>query len=356
MLLLEDLLIQTPEMEQVEYLSEQPPYARRIMARLFKLGFDLIDVQAGAKHPFFLRYAMQLLSFIPPVSDQKLRESIRRVLEKIAILTPDEIQSATTPPPTKKRKPQRSQNLGTLKRLQVMAAMYGEEDGSEIKTIAKAASISIRRLRDALAALEQAALISKKKASRKYRYHLTHPGITFLLDRTVTFRQCVILKCNSTTHCQNVTLQNSTTLIQILQRIEKVTKELVNWGWYPRNVKPLFTKHKLSYIESLIQNVSTNPAIENPGAYLWHILALSEKIPGGERRRKAAMASQILRETSSDVIDTFLDESESMSPYQALRFALALRSRYRKCQTKTLNLTIGDTMGIANWVRKKVRP
>lgn len=355
MLLLEDTI--TTEQEEIEaYLNDQPPYARRVMARLFRLGFGPAEVQAGVKHPFFLRYVTLLLNFIPPVPEPKLKESICRVLEKVATLTPDEIQSATTPPPTKQRKPQRNQNLATLKRLQVMAAMYGEESGVEIKTIAKAASISIRRLRDALTALEQATLISKKKANRKFQYHLTHLGITFLLDRSVTFRQCVILKCNSTTHCQNVTVQNSTTLIQTLQRIEKVTKALTRWGWYPRNIKPIFTKHKLTYIESLIQNVTTNPDIENPGAYLWHILTLSEKILGGDRRRKAAMASKLLLETSSDVIDTFLDESESMSPYQALRLALALRSRYRKCQAKKLNLTIGDTMGIANWVRKKVRP
>lgn len=356
MLLLEEP--QVSEQENVQaFLDEQLPQARRIIARLLHLGFDLVAIQEGVRHPFFLRYALQLLSCIPPVPESKLRAAIQRVLEKIASLTPAEINSATTPvPQTKKRTPHRSKNVGTLKRLRVLATMYGAEEGKDINAIATAASISIRRLRDALADMENGNLVARKKAGRKYQYHLTHPGLTFLLERTVTFRQCVILKIHSTTHCQNVTVQDSTILIQTLQRVEKVTKALVDLGWYPRNIKPLFIKHQLSYIETLIQNVTANPEIENPGAYLWHILTLTEKIPGSDRRRKAAMASKLLIETKSDVLDTFLDESESMSVYQALRLALALRSRHRKCRTSNFNLTIGDVMGIANWVRKKVRP
>lgn len=352
------------QVETEAYLASLPEHLRRIAEKLLMFGFSLKDIQEGLRHPKFPVYMSQILSTLlaGKISQEEAVAGIRRILDRISKLSREEIEESQRPhieesqkPSPKEEKKERKKektearkpNNDTLRRLSILAGLW-DGAGVTIKEQANLTGLSERRLHDALHDLEKAGLVGKFKKGRSYYYFLTHAGVVYLERKLkLTFRQSQLPEPFGKGLCRNV----RDSLLELLQQAQSITRELASMGWWHRCIRDAFFQHDLEYIASWIERIKNNPQIEDPGAYSWSVLM--GRIP--DEKRRDAMARRILDGLDKDLAEVYKDEAaNNMSNRQALRFALAVRSMWRKCQTREgWTFTVGDVRGIAGWCRDK---
>ena len=335
------------------------PSTKKIIERLLILGFSVEEIKIGLRHPKFLPHCLKILNLLfgLPVSAQIA--SIRKVLKQISLLSDEEIEvlsqnkafsqdKAASPKP--KKKIRKTANVNTIRRISVLAALYGKENGLSIAQLLSLAELNLRALRASLSDFEKAGFISKKKVGRKYIYFLTHAGVTHFSSLIVQFFPCDLIKnAFNNSHKKNCTVRfSSLEILRLIRMAIEIDKELTKLGWYHKGIMEVFKLHKLSHIFCMIRGVKNNSIIQKPGAYLYAILV--KGVP--EEKRKEAIVKANLRNVPEDIVKLYRSEADCMTPKVARYFANALRKRYFKVREKFFP---GVVEVIANFIRKRMK-
>jgi DNA-binding MarR family transcriptional regulator len=334
--------VETIPLEEEAYLVSLPEHLRRLAEKLRLFGLTIEEIQEGFRHPDFPIYVAKILSAtLCGMSIEEAKASIRKVLEKISGLSPQDIANRTERHHGKKRsgKTGKTTNPNTLRRLSVLAALY-EKTSLRFAEIEKLALLKKRALRSAIKVLVAAGYIEVVKEGKIVSYRLTHSGVTFLVETMVQEFQCELQDVSGSSH-----KFSCTRLLEVLRKAVGVTEKLRYWGWYAHCVKEVFKLHALAYILALIERIGDNPEIDNPGAYLYAVLF--RKVP--DERRKEAIVRRVLEKVPVDIVKMYQEEAGHMTCRQALALAMVVR---KMANRKTL--IPGDVMAFAGWARRKV--